>query len=173
MCRWWNKFNQSLNSRSNTHTHTHSNTGTFKASKHGKIEVLGFLWSLVEHGIRTQKIHEDKRLNKHTDPEPSPTMAGGLFSVDRDYFFELGGYDEDFGFWGAENLEFSFRIWQCGGTIEVMPCSRVYHIFRKGGKPYKTNTGDVMKNKLRTAAIWMDDYAQYVCFSLIEDVAPN
>ena len=89
---------------------------TFKASQHGKIEVLGFLWSMVEHGIRTQKIHEDKRSSKHTDPEPSPTMAGGLFSIDREYFFELGGYDEDFGFWGAENLEFSFRIWQCGGT---------------------------------------------------------
>jgi polypeptide N-acetylgalactosaminyltransferase len=134
---------------------------TFEASKYGKIEVLGFLWSMVEHGIKTQKIHEDQRSSKHTDPEPSPTMAGGLFSMDREYFFRLGGYDEEFGFWGAENLEISFRIWQCGGTIEVMPCSRVYHIFRKGGKPYKTNTGDVVKNKLRTAAIWMDDYAKY------------
>lgn len=132
---------------------------TFEPSN-GKIEVLGFLWTMVEHGIPLQQVHRDQR-SSETDPEPSPAMAGGLFSIDRSYFFELGGYDEEFGFWGAENLEFSFRIWQCGGRIEVLPCSRVYHVFRHGGKPYKINSGDVVKNKLRTAAIWMDDYATY------------
>ena len=40
----------------------------------------------------------------------SPTHAGGLFAMDRKYFFELGAYDSGLKIWGGENFELSFKV---------------------------------------------------------------
>ena len=92
----------------------------------------------------------------------SPTMAGGLFAIDRDFFEKLGGYDPGFDIWGGENLELSFKTWMCGGTLEIVPCSHVGHIFRKRS-PYKWRTGvNVLKrNSIRLAEVWLDDHKKY------------
>ncbi|XP_055306428.1 polypeptide N-acetylgalactosaminyltransferase 3 isoform X2 [Sitodiplosis mosellana] len=98
-----------------------------------------------------------------THPFPSPAMAGGLFSIDRQYFFEIGSYDRNMKIWGGENLEMSFRIWQCGGRIEIAPCSHVGHLFRKSS-PYTFpgGVGEVLNENLaRTALVWLDDWKEF------------
>ncbi|XP_075397983.1 polypeptide N-acetylgalactosaminyltransferase 10 isoform X3 [Tenrec ecaudatus] len=97
-----------------------------------------------------------------SDPFESPVMAGGLFAVDRKWFWELGGYDPGLEIWGGEQYEISFKVWMCGGRMEDIPCSRVGHIYRKY-VPYKVPAGvSLARNLKRVAEVWMDAYAEYI-----------
>uniref|UniRef100_A0A8D8SGK2 Polypeptide N-acetylgalactosaminyltransferase n=1 Tax=Cacopsylla melanoneura TaxID=428564 RepID=A0A8D8SGK2_9HEMI len=123
--------------------------------------VGGFEWDLTFnwHAIPER---ERKRHKNPAEPVWTPTMAGGLFSIDKAFFEKLGTYDSGFDIWGGENLELSFKTWMCGGTLEIVPCSHVGHIFRKRS-PYKWRTGvNVLKrNSVRLAEVWMDEYKNY------------
>eukprot|EP00933_Yihiella_yeosuensis_P022208 TRINITY_DN1747_c7_g1_i1.p1 TRINITY_DN1747_c7_g1~~TRINITY_DN1747_c7_g1_i1.p1 ORF type:complete len:374 (-),score=53.06 TRINITY_DN1747_c7_g1_i1:177-1298(-) len=124
--------------------------------------VLSFSWTL---GQRPQPIPNGDYVSFHK----SPIMAGGLFASDRSFFMHLGGYDPEMKLYGGEEMEIGFRTWQCGGEIEFVPCSHVYHIFREcaywqgtdsAGVAYKVPGVEITRNKLRAAAVWMDEYAK-------------
>jgi len=89
---------------------------------------------------------------------PSPTMPGGLFAIDRSWFYESGTYDLEMGYWGTENIEMSIRLWTCGGRIEMIPCSHVGHIFLDASRAPKYVKESGVKNQIRFAEVWMDDY---------------
>ena len=54
----------------------------------GGLEVLGFDWGL---GQSFNFYRDTSGIN----PISSPIMAGGLFTMDREYFWQLGGYDPE------------------------------------------------------------------------------
>ncbi|KAJ8704727.1 hypothetical protein PYW07_011915 [Mythimna separata] len=136
------------------------NQSTFEFEAPETYQVGGF--SFMGHFTWTDvPEREKKRRGSDIAPTWSPTMAGGLFAISRSYFWELGAYDEQMGGWGGENLEMSFRIWQCGGTLETIPCSRVGHVFRSFhpyGMPAHMDTHGI--NTARMAEVWMDEYAE-------------
>ncbi|KAH9582575.1 Polypeptide N-acetylgalactosaminyltransferase 2 [Schistosoma haematobium] len=123
----------------------------------------GFTWDLI---FRWHHIHENVtplsiKFNK-TDvyhliyPIKTPALAGGLFAVWKDDFFNYGGYDEEMNIWGGENIELSLRTWMCHGQIEIIPCSRVGHIFHNE-HPYTFPMGKeftILRNHKRTVLVW-------------------
>ena len=121
-------------------------------------QIGGFTWNGHFNWIDIPE-HENERRKTPVGPTRTPTMAGGLFAVDRNYFWDIGSYDEEMDVWGGENLEMSFRVWQCGGVLETIPCSRVGHIFRSFHPytfPGNKDTHGI--NTARTVEVWMDDY---------------
>merc|ERR1719232_156059 len=121
-------------------------------------QVGGFTWSGHFTWVDISQ-QEMSRRGSPIAPTRSPTMAGGLFAVSRKTFWELGSYDEEMDVWGGENLEMSFRIWQCGGVLETIPCSRVGHIFRSFHPytfPGNKDTHGI--NTARTVEVRLDDF---------------
>lgn len=67
-------------------------TFEYKYSKTSRVSVGGFDWNMqfTWHGLPEDEYK--KRKSDH-DPVKSPTMAGGLFAISKNYFEKLGTYD--------------------------------------------------------------------------------
>jgi len=100
--------------------------------------------------------------NDVPDPYPSPGTSGGIFAMRKDWFQQLGLFDEGMREWGGDHMELTMKVWRCGGRIEIVPCSRVGHLFRDPShRPYDVDVNTVVHNYKRLAELWAEDHLDY------------
>merc|ERR1712032_1605197 len=126
----------------------------YKAARH---HIGGFDWSL---SFNWMDLVEDRNQSyRYPDPYPTPALSGGIFGVWRDYWERTGTYDVNMTEWGGEHIEMSLRTWRCGGRIEIVPCSRLGHVFREKN-PYIVHPAMVIRNQKRAALVWLDGHLE-------------
>ncbi|XP_006862828.1 PREDICTED: probable polypeptide N-acetylgalactosaminyltransferase 8 [Chrysochloris asiatica] len=131
---------------------------TFELKKYG-LSADGFNWELWCRYDSLPQSWIDQQ--DATAPLKSPSIMG-ILAANRLFLGEIGVLDGGMLVYGGENVELSLRVWQCGGKIEVLPCSRIAHLERHH-KPYALDLSIALKrNALRVAEIWMDEYKHMV-----------
>lgn len=114
---------------------------------------LDFQWE----PLREQEL---KALPSPISPVRSPVVPQEVVAVDRHYFQNTGAYDPLLSLWGSENLEMSFKAWLCGGSVEILPCSRVGHLYQSQDASLRTDPEVILKNKIRIAEIWLSSFKE-------------
>ncbi|XP_043236677.1 polypeptide N-acetylgalactosaminyltransferase 1-like isoform X2 [Amphibalanus amphitrite] len=141
------------------------NDDSFAYTRSFELHWGGFNWQLHFRWFTLGEREIQARRKDNTAPFRTPAMAGGLFAINRDFFYQSGSYDRDMDIWGGENIEMSLRVWMCGGSVEIHPCSHVGHIFRKNSPytfPRKGGVGGVLHHNLaRVATVWMEKWADF------------
>ncbi|XP_052793082.1 polypeptide N-acetylgalactosaminyltransferase 13-like [Mya arenaria] len=150
---------------------------TFKILRHKQMYVGGVrLSDLKFDWVPIQQKDRPPNING-TQPVRSPTFIGGLYSVYKDYFIKMGSYDDQMDLWGGENIEMSFRIWQCGGSVEIHPCSQVAHMYRKTNPLESSMKQEVeaaaIRNNRRLADVWLDEYSKFYVEEGSEKIDPG
>ncbi|XP_069874744.1 polypeptide N-acetylgalactosaminyltransferase 15 isoform X1 [Dipodomys merriami] len=103
---------------------------------------------------------EKKARPSPISPVRSPVVLGEVVAVDRYYFQNTGAYDPLMALQGGENLELSLKAWLCGGSVEVIPCSRVGHLYPNQDTRTSLDKKAVLMNKVRLAEIWLGSFKE-------------
>ncbi|XP_037027582.1 polypeptide N-acetylgalactosaminyltransferase 5-like [Bradysia coprophila] len=125
--------------------------------------INGFHWSLVLYWMPVPEREIIRTHGDKTAPVRTPMMIGCAFSIDNEFFFEIGAFDEGMDIWGSENVEIAVRVWRCGGSVEILPCSRVGHLYRSSTYSFDGDVAEITsKNNIRLVEIWMPDIRDVV-----------
>lgn len=114
---------------------------------------LDFFWEPLSE-------QERKALLSPISPIRSPVVPGEVVAMDRHYFQNTGAYDPLMSLRGGENVELSFKAWLCGGSVEILPCSRVGHVYQNQDAHSPFDKEATLRNKVRIAETWLGPFKE-------------
>ncbi|OWF38870.1 polypeptide N-acetylgalactosaminyltransferase 4-like [Mizuhopecten yessoensis] len=137
---------------------------TFEYRSYFRNNIRGhFKWNMAFEFVPVPPMQKSEIESQPTKAFDTPAIVGCAFAVNRKYFLDVGGMDTGMRTWGGEDVELSIRVWLCGGSMKIAPCSHVAHIFKKG-HTFKMAYSDLVYNNRRTAEMWLGDYRKYFYF---------
>ena len=54
----------------------------------------------------------------------------------------------------------SWQTWLCGGSVEILPCSRVGHLYQNEDAHSQLEREAALQNKVRIAETWLDSFKE-------------
>lgn len=94
-------------------------------------------------------------------------VPGMMMAMQKSYFLSLGGFDPGMQVWGSEHIEISVKVWLCGGRVEMVPCSKIAHLYRNTPwQKFHPNNRYFRKNQVRFALVWMDGFLKELALEL-------
>ncbi|XP_013402436.1 uncharacterized protein LOC106168054 [Lingula anatina] len=98
----------------------------------------------------------------HRNPEDvlwTESALGAVAAVNREFFFQIGGFDEGMAHRDGDNVEIALRYWMCGNGVQIHPCSHAGHLFRHRLQYVVPSYVDTIhKNRQRIAEVFLYDY---------------
>jgi glycosyltransferase involved in cell wall biosynthesis len=86
------------------------------------------------------------------------SLLGACFFMDREWYWELGGSDEDHGSWGQQGTEIACKTWLSGGRLICNRKVWFAHMFRTQGKdfgfPYPLTDREVERARQHSNDVW-------------------
>ena len=87
--------------------------------------------------------------------EPTMSIIGCAYMIQRDTFLERGSLNEGYGKWGAGGLEVSLKTWLTGGDVIIRTDVECAHLFRPDNHtPFKINKAIMDKAYLDIGKMW-------------------
>ncbi|XP_006883395.1 PREDICTED: polypeptide N-acetylgalactosaminyltransferase 15 [Elephantulus edwardii] len=103
---------------------------------------------------------ERSALQSPISPIRSPVVPGGVVAVDRRHFQNTGGFDPHLSQQDGGDLELSLKAWLCGGSVEILPCSRVGLLYQNQDPRPPLDQEATLRDKVRIAETWLGSFKE-------------
>lgn len=103
----------------------------------------------------------EKRKGFEGDITETMSLLGACFFMNREWYWELGGSDEEHGSWGQQGTEIACKTWLSGGRLVTNRKCWFSHLFRtQGGTfgfPYPQDGNQISHARRYSQDLWMND----------------